>query len=669
MIPDLEMAAPVTGVARRAKLHGIIFAVVTAGMLLYLGGGVGPAIAWLLLVLGILLPAASLLTNLKIVKDVPPELRIPCAIVWVLLCATPWYYARRFIPLPPAVIDVALALLLTGWALISGSYRALWRGLATPIFQSTAAYIFVCIPILFCLCWAGFGVKSATEVRYYGLFPVDFGNLASVVSSIKASPGLPLLGVDGAGPMIYHWYYFALPAWLSDAFGFAMPNSAALILCNYITACLLFVSLAGAIRRYLPASTAPAFTAAAAALAVFASFVARFTDALLSAIHLHGDAGDLRNLLLLPPVNSMAVFGNNTLALAMILLVLGLIEQWNRVPRFYIWAMASLLMVAVLGYSATLFFPLALTVGCWVLLGRVKRPVVASIISVVIGLIGYAILSHTQILGQGARNLAAAFDYGRFIKNTILALTPLIFLALVSLTRVRKFSLEWLFIGFCILIPSFLYISGTSTGGMDFSMKTGSLLAVLLALPASVGLLALVQSGRSWKALKVPAAALVVLGMINTLGYAGQFAYYRLSHKYDRALAMPADYDEALNFIRLNTPRDSILIDTLSLGHTESSNNLVAATMLVAQRRTYLPTQYDIEMLGVATKSPELLQRLADYKIWHDNKYSNPIVSTQFAKAGDYILLPLDSPLDAQNWLKVQTFGNVVIYKSRRRGN
>src|SRR5439155_152570 len=177
----------------------------------------------------------------------------------VILAAVPWFFLRKATGMP-LVVDVATAAVLIACAFRWGSLPRV----------RMPAVTFVVVPILFSVVWLGWNAPLGNEIREYGLFGIDFGNLVAVVSTIRASPALPT-----------------------------------------------------------------------------------------------------RNHLLLSPLNSMVTFGNNSAALVLAIVALVQLETWNRDGRLRDLIVGAIALAAIIGYSITLLFPLALALLVWTLLGRV----------------------------------------------------------------------------------------------------------------------------------------------------------------------------------------------------------------------------------------------------------------------------------------------------------
>ncbi|MEK7396224.1 MAG: hypothetical protein AAB116_04750, partial [Candidatus Poribacteria bacterium] len=74
--------------SRAWVLRYMLYAAVTGGALIYLGSGVTPVAAWLLLVFTTLIPAAAMLADTKLARNVSLEIRLQASFAFVLICVT-----------------------------------------------------------------------------------------------------------------------------------------------------------------------------------------------------------------------------------------------------------------------------------------------------------------------------------------------------------------------------------------------------------------------------------------------------------------------------------------------------------------------------------------------------------------------------------------------------
>lgn len=538
---------------------------------------------------------------------------MPVAALLVIVAAVPWYFFRKALGVP-LVVDVA-----TAAGLLFSAIRA--RAFRRPVLRVPLVTL-VLLPLLFALVWLGWRAPAGNDVRLYGLFAIDFGNLVTVLSTVRASPMLPLSYVAGGGPLSYHWLYFTIPAALADAFGGSMPNANALVLCNLLVAMLLVETVASMVedRR-------------AALLVLFAPFTTYFYQAAAARLPLGPLAMPTRNHLLLSPLNSMLTFGNNTVALLLALAALLQLERWNRDGRLRDLLFGVTAVALMMGYSITLVFPLALTLVIWVLLGRVQRPWLALTMAVLSGVVVIGALFAIGVLASGSsRHIAVAFDRGQYLRMIVFGLVPLWGVALLAARR--KLAIVHVLIASCILVPSLLYVAGSPTGGTDFSMKTASLLAIAFAPILAFDRRPFV------------AAALALLGVIQTAAYVLQFPYYRITHSTRSGVALPRDYVASLDWIREHTPRTAIVVDPHELENRDE-----IATLAIAERRVWLPTRYTNEFL--IGPSADLNARVG---IWRAG-------GEAMAREADVLVVP--AAVTSPYWEAVHREGAWTVYRSK----
>jgi hypothetical protein len=663
-------ARQLAGERRRVRrlLWLALYAVATLAMLIYLGGGVVAGARLAAIVIGVLFPCAALFSNIGAIQRLPQAARAVTAISLAILSITPAFYLRRALPLPGWLADVAFVLLLCSCAQYRSAYRRFLDDLGNPLFRASAPFLFLALPILFILTWMGYEVHEGAQVVYYGLFPIDFANLTSTVSLINASHGLPHWSVVDLGVLNYHWLFFCLPAWVSSFGGGHTPNANALVLCNYVSACVLFLVI-GAVTDCLLRAIEPdrrldpSLVAAAAGVITLASLAMYPYQALVSLAvrltHMQSLAIAARNGLLLSLPNSMTAFGNNTMAVAMALLVVMMLLEWNRrLEKGHI-VIGGIFLAMIPGYSITLLFPVALTLGIWLLLGRVRRWPLALIYA---GIAGAAILAvmafglHLFGSGGSGRGLAVAFDRGQYLRHVVFAFLPIWGLAWMGRGLWRRLPLFWAVILCGVVVPSLLYIPNTLTGHIDFSMKIATLIAVAAAPFAYAGL---EQCRRNWRSpAALLATALVALGLACTVAYSGQFAVARFRHDRDRALVLSADYLSALKFIRDNTAPDAVVIDPQS-----APLRLSTPTVFIAERLVYLPTRYEEETVK---RYPDIVQRGRDFEQWSNGGFADRALSARFASAADCLLIRGPEPAN-DNWKLMQRFGEFSVLQSRIR--
>jgi len=547
----------------------------------------------------------------------------------VILAFVPWFFLRKAVGLPVVVDLVAVAILIfvlwrtgtSGPRVLGSSGPPPSRGPEDP------RYLFSGVAIAFALVWLGWHVPLGNEVRFYGLFGIDFGNLVSVISTLRASPMLPLSYLDGAGPFRYHWLYFTIPATLADFFGGSMPNATALLLTNLLVAILLVQS----VRAIAPDMRA-------VAIVLFAPLSTYFYQFAAARLPLGPLELPTRNHLLLSPLNSMIVFGNNSAALVLSIVVLLELERWNRDGRIRDLILGCIALAAIPGYSITLVFPLLLALLLWMLLGRVRKPFLALAVAAVIGGVAGAIFYALGVIGgESTRHLAVAFDRGAFLKMIVFGMLPLWGIALLA--RRRELTIFHVLIASCIAVPTMLYLAGSPTGNVDFSMKIASLLAIAFA---PLLILSQLAGWRVWAAV-----ALVVLGVTQSAVYVLQFPYYRARRITTNGVAIPRDYAKALAWVRDHTPRTALVVDP-----HEVANRDEVFTLILAERRIWLPTAYTSTFL-IGVPPPAMDRRTA---LWRSSDVD------AIAREADILLTP--DALSSPSWRAVHREGAWMVYRS-----
>jgi hypothetical protein len=543
---------------------------------------------------------------------VVPAVTLPRGMA-LIVAAVPWFFLRKAIGMP-LLVDVVTAAALIACALKWGSRPRIRLPIVT----------FVVVPLLFALVWLGWNVPVGNEIREYGLFGIDFGNLVTVVTSLRCSPMLPLSFVAGAGPLSYHWLYFTIPAALADFGGGSMPNANALILTNLLVAMLLVQAVASIASNKV-----------AAAIVLLAPFTTYFYQTIAARIALGPLALPTRNHLLLSPLNSMITFGNNSVALVLAIVALAALERWNRDGKLRDLIAGCAALAAIIGYSITLVFPLALALIVWTLLGRVRRPLVALPVAAVIGAMAAAILWELHVIGGGGtRHIAIAFDRGQFLRMAIFGMVPL-----WALARRRELTIFHVAIAACVAVPTMVYLAGSPTGASDFSMKTASLMAICFA-PLLVTTRSLV------------AALVVAAGLIQSAAYVLQFPVYRVRHVTQNGVGIERDYASALAWIRENTPPSAVVIDPHELNNRDE-----IFTPILGERRVWLPTAYAKTYLINALPEP-VARREAMWRAF-------PASADAMAREADVLLVPFDAPSSA--WRPVHREGAWTVFRSALR--
>jgi hypothetical protein len=619
-----------------------------------LAGGVVPAAVFALFAGAFLLPACVLALRLPPLRAMAADVRLTAASALVVVLAVPWFFVRKVLPFPPAIADAVICVILLAAAAKFGAVRASFDELR-PALRRSRCIVAIVLPLLFALTWLGYGVRTGSEVRFHGLFGIDFGNLVSVVATLRASPGLPLAAIADGGPLNYHWFYFTLPATLAGFCGAAIPACNALILVNLLMASLLVHTLATVVRMFRPQSDRRTIQLTVA-VTLFAAFTVYYYEVLATRIPLGWLALPTRNHLMLSPLNSMIVFGNNTFALVLVLFTAMEVEHWNRERRIADVVMGTAALAMLIGYSVTLLFPVAAALLVWLVLGRIARTFVVLSCAIVLGGAAVAMFFALHVLGSGdTRHAAVAFDRGQFLRMVILGMVPLWGLFLLGARKPLTFF--HLLIAAAIAVPSFLYIAGSQTGLVDFSMKTASLIAVAFAplIAATIG--QWLNGGLPrWQA--IAAALLVAVGAVQTCAYVLQFPYYRLTQSASRGVAFPADYYDALVWLRENTPARSIVADPGGLTVRDEF-----PTLWLAERRGWLPTP-NTEPYLMPVSASSVSNRASLWAAFVRDPAHAPAAGA-IAREADYLVVPqqIRSPF----WTAVRRSGAWTIYRSNAR--
>lgn len=638
----------------------------------YLGG---PALlaAFVLMVGGLLFPGAALLADGLRGTGLPDELRLCAGGAGALLLAIPGFYLRRALPLPGWAFDVAVILVLSVVALRTGALGRGVRLALSPTFRAAGWLLGGVVPALACLVWMGFEVRRGGVLRYYGLFTIDFSNLVGMVAMIKASPGAPGFVTAGGGPLHYHWWFFTVAAWLSEFAGARGRCSSALALANFVAAILLAATLVAAVTAHLgrrltelDARTRHRLAVASAAIVIVAPLSLYAYQFVVNHLHLSWFTVGVRNSLLLSIVNSMSTFGNNTLALAIVLIVGELMVALGETPSWRAAAAIAVAGLSLCGLSMTLTMPLAMAGGVWMLMGRVRKPWRLIVVTAAVGLVGLPLLRVSNLMGDSSQRLVVSFDRGQFVQNVAFGMAPLMLLAALSLRGRPRLSFGWLLLGAGILVPTFVDFVGHGAVSSTMSMKMASLLAIAAAAPVAEGLLALGAGGRSvfrspatTRICRTVIALALVAGAGNTLAYAGQFAFYRLAGR-GRPAEIPADYADALEYVRRESPRAAVVIDP----NGDLLRDTIG-TLLIGERQVWLPTVYSAALFRSDSDRPEIMSRPELWQAWERGGFHDETAAAALASRADVLVGP--PRLESTSWEPRFVAGGYAVYSSRRR--
>jgi hypothetical protein len=524
------------------------------------------------------------------------------------------------------VVDAASSIALTCAAVRFGSPRVLFDELR-PAFRRLIVPVLVVLPVIFALVWLGFEVRTGDEVRYYGLFAIDLGNLASTVSALRAAPMLPLSFISGSGPLAYHWLYFVLPAMLANFLGARIPSANALILMNLVMAAL-FVHTVTAVAAWFNPKLPARSAIWAALLVLFAPFTVYFYQTAAARFPTGWFAMPTRNHLLLSPLNSVISFGNNTFALVLALITIVSLERWNREGRISDALFGVIALAAMIGYSVTLVFSMGITLLVWTLMGRVRKPLLALTLAVLVGAAAGALFFAMGLLTTGgSRHIAVGFDNGQFVRMVIFGMAPLWGVLVLGGVRRSSLNIFHVLIAACLAVPTLLYNSGSETSATDFSMKTASLLAIAFA-PLLAAAIEGLRAGDVPRWRRGAAVLLALLGVAQSCAFILQFPWYRATRPAAHAASIPADYHDALVWLRDHSPRQSIAVDPQSLNERD-----VLYAMMIGERRVWLPTIYTDKVLIAGFHADERRE------IWRAFAAGDRAAARTIASEADYLIM------------------------------
>ena len=649
-------------------------------------GGLSLLLPFVLLVGGLLLPGAALVADALRGSDLSDESRVCAGGFGALLLAIPMYFLRRALPIPPAVFDGLLSLAIFGGTARTGVLGRYLRAAGSPVFRAARWLLAGVVPAVLCLVWLGFEVARAGSIRYYGLFNVDFANLAGVAAMIKTSPHAPEWVTAGGGPLHYHWWFFTIPAWLSEIGGAHGRLTSALALSNLISAVLLTATIVAVVadhRGRAPSETAAphirdgngrlaALTAAVVVLAPFSLYAYQF---LVAHAHLSWLTIGDRNSLLLSVVNSMSTFGNNTLALVAVLLFCSALAAYRRRQSWSAAALAAVGGISILGLSVTLAMPVALAAA--VLAPKTRQIGRLIVLAAIVGSVGLWLLRATNVLGGDSQHLVLSFDRGHFIQNVALGMAPVWILAGAGLVARRELSWWWAPVTAGVLVPTWIDLAGHTAMSSTMSMKIASMLPVVAAPLVADGLRALwpsladgsgaaraagaatsIPRRSAWRVIAMLALA---AGLINSLAYSLQFGFYRLSgHDTGRFNELPADYVQALTYVREHSPRGAVVADP----NGDLLRDTIC-TLLISERQVWLPTRYSAELVHTDIDNAEIMARLEIWRSWERGHFADGPTAETIADRADFLVAP--PGIESAAWERQVTVGAFAVYRSRRR--
>lgn len=634
----------------------LLCGLVTAGTVVYLAGNFAAAAAFLAFVPGIFVPACAVLARCSPVASLPSAERAIIAPLLVILVAMPWFYLRRLVEWPP-LADLAAATI--AWTLVRRlrAFRPWCEDVREAMAGMSLALPFFCLPLLFAFTWAGFAVERGDGTAFYGLYPVDFCNLTSVVSLIPIGDGLPPSAIVGQEEMHYHWPYFAFPALLAAFAGDSMRTSSALVLCNALVSLLLMLAIAQ-LARLATTEYRHRFTVSATVVAVVFAPLAVYAHQMIArSLHAPWVSTDGRNHNLLSVVNSMTVFGNNTIALLVIVSVVWLVSHWNESPRVDRGMLLCLLLALLPAYSATLAIPVVLALACWFLLGRVRRPIFAAAIALPVAVAGLLLLREIHVLG-GSQRMLPGFDGGRFVMTFGLSSAPLWVTGLLGDRRAARLDPWLLLIAAGFAFPTFALTTGAGTFPSDLSMKTATLMVVAMTPMVARGMDVLLRGPivGTWR--PAVAATLLLLGVANTVVYAGQFAATRVLGRGSKVEVIPRGYDFILDTLRTSSERSEVVLDAAGV---DMPSTLWPVSR--AERRVLLPS--DSQLTADPALASSLRDRIDRFREWRAGGYVEGTLSDGFAAQADYLIIPAGIE-PGRPWERAMEADGYCLYRSRK---
>lgn len=567
----------------------------------------------------------------------------------LVLSLVPLYLLRKSLAPWGEALDALLII-----ALLSASRRRevrdfVGRWAAENSIRRIGPLALLGVALIFSTLWLGFETQEGEVVWYAGQFGIDFGNLSNVVTLLRISPSTPLNEVAGVGALNYHWFFFALPAYFCDFAGWDIRSTEGLVLCNAFMAWIFYLWLLEAASLLVPNGVSEKVRHATALVVVFASNINYSTDTISSLLPYDVLATLARNHLILSPINSMANFANNTLAVGAILALPSLIGHWNRHRQPLTAFLGISVFLSMIGLSVTLFFSTFLALLVWTLAGRIHALWKIMVFASISGLAAAAAYDALEVVGSARSGLAIKFDGGRFLLRTLLTHTPLLFLAAIGAAKSPALDLYRVIWLSALAVPSWLLVRPN-----DFSMKNGTLMAVILTPLVGRAIAWLHEEPRKRRSIGVLALALCGLGLLNASAYIGQFPAYRILQTEFRGnlgFSIPVDYWNVLRCLRESSPRSSVVWD-FAIPETTR----VSTALLVGERRSYFPQRDS----GLETAREAIELRM---ETWHAIQagQSNPKEILDDG-AWDYAILEDSAPWTPSNARRVCRFGSMNLY-------
>ena len=597
--------------------------------LLLMLGGMQSSIKFLLVTILMVVPMAVVIGRAAFSGVTANEKLSTAGGFFVLMVLLVPIYLLRKLTDNPQVFDLVI-ILLSLVALFRTSRQGFgdWRRSWSFATGKEYLYIVSALLLMFNLVWLGYEVHVEDKVRFYGLFTVDFGNLVSVVSLLRIGDFLPQVDTSIAEQLYYHWFYFVFPAFFSEFLGWQVDSSTALIISNFLVAAFFAVLMIGFVEQNQKEQRGSLAIVTAVTIVIFAPTVVYFYQKAVEYFGVDWFSLGLRNHLLLSPINSLINFGNNIVAIAFILMAATIENGRERVRDGKSFVLTVLFMTFVIPYSITLFFSAALGFGFWFLYKRdVYLPLLKIpffYISVCLSVSLMAIYYMVGILGNTPYKLVVSFDDFQFVQNVFFSLPiTIIFVGFYFYKQNKPNIFIFLFLA-ALLVPSLLYVGGSQTGSADFSMKTGTLIPLVLAPLAAYTVFEVFY--RPNVKVRMLLVVLIIFGIINTAAYTLQFLVYRIKTGSGQYYALSKGYFESLSYIRTISEKGSIILDPIALNRSD-----INTTLWLGQRRSYLAPKKRSMM-----NSPELLRRNGLWSDYYASDFSNEKIECSLAKGADW---------------------------------
>ncbi len=330
-------------------------------------------------------------------------------------------------------------------------------------------------------------------------------------------------------------------------------------------------------------------------------------------------------------------------------------NEQEKIGDSYFIIFITVLWVLIIPYSITLFFPVTLALLLWLVFYYKKyikflKKSYNFILSIGVVIILFSIYFAIGILSKSTYKIAIAFDNLQYLQNVFFSLTPIILLAIYYLVKNKKIEFYFVVWFCCLLVPTVLYIEGSPTGKIDFSMKTFTLLAVIL-VPIVAWSLNDAFSNSS-KSLKIIIAFFIFAGILNSFCYAFQFVGYRYFGVKKQFFEIDYDYFKTLDYLRVRSNKSSIIFDPQSLQRDD-----INLTLWLSERRTYLVPK-SLHFQG----DKRLLDRNNQWEAWRKNGFDK-IQECKLSKNIDFLIGKSDWPMSIFFKNEIE-FGDFVVMKS-----